>query len=114
MKDLFTPLTRDERQEESLRKWLMSNGKGTVEGCTGYGKTRIALNAIKRILTKYPKIKVLVVVPTDLLRLQWLEHVDYNGLGLNVEVSIINTAAKTPIKCDLLILDETIVEVKSI
>lgn len=36
MKDLFTPLTRDERQEESLRKWILSKGKGTIEGCTGY------------------------------------------------------------------------------
>lgn len=106
MKDLFTPLTRDERQEESLRKWLLSKGKGTIEGCTGYGKTRVALNAIKRLLSKYPKIRVLVVVPTDLLRLQWLDHIDSNGLGLNVEVAIINTAAKTKVRCDLLVLDE--------
>lgn len=106
MKDLFTPLTRDERQEESLKKWLLSKGKGTIEGCTGYGKTRVALNAIKRLLTKYPNIRVLVVVPTDLLRLQWLDHIDSNGLGLNVEVAIINTAAKTKVRCDLLILDE--------
>ena len=35
MKNLFTPLTRDERQEESLRKWLQSKGKGTIIACTG-------------------------------------------------------------------------------
>lgn len=35
MKDLFTPLTRDERQEESLQAWLHSKGRGCVEGCTG-------------------------------------------------------------------------------
>lgn len=106
MKDLFTPITRDERQEESLKKWLLSNGHGTIEACTGYGKTRVAINIVKRILTKYPRIRVLVVVPTDLLRIQWLEHIDNNGLGLNVEVMIINTASKTSVKCDLLILDE--------
>lgn len=106
MKDLFTPITRDERQEESLKKWLLSNGHGTIEACTGYGKTRVAINIIKRILTKYPRIRVLVVVPTDLLRIQWLEHIDNNGLSLNVEVMIINTASKTSVKCDLLILDE--------
>ena len=27
MKDLFTPLTRDERQEESLKAWLQNKGK---------------------------------------------------------------------------------------
>ena len=35
MKDLFTPLTRDERQEESLKAWLRNKGRGCVEGCTG-------------------------------------------------------------------------------
>lgn len=106
MENLFTPLTRDERQEESLKKWLLSKGHGTIEACTGYGKTRVAINIIKRLLTKYPKIKVLVVVPTDLLKVQWLENIDYNGLSLNTEVLVINTAAKTRMKCDLLILDE--------
>lgn len=37
MKDLFTPLTRDERQEESLQKWLKAKGKGTVVAGTGVG-----------------------------------------------------------------------------
>lgn len=36
MKDLFTPLTRDERQAESLNAWLRNKGRGCVEGCTGY------------------------------------------------------------------------------
>lgn len=40
MRDLFTPLTRDERQEESLRAWLRNKGKGCIEGCTGYGFTK--------------------------------------------------------------------------
>lgn len=35
MKNLFTPLTRDERQEESLKAWLRNKGKGCIEGCTG-------------------------------------------------------------------------------
>lgn len=35
MRDLFTPLTRDERQAQSLQAWLKNKGKGCVEGCTG-------------------------------------------------------------------------------
>lgn len=35
MKDLFTPVTRDERQEESMRKWIMSKGRGSIVACTG-------------------------------------------------------------------------------
>ena len=106
MKDLFTPLTRDERQEESLRAWLNHKGKGCVEGCTGYGKTRIGLNAIETVRKRYPTLSVIVVVPTDVLKNQWTKLLDERGLGLNCRVMIINTASKTMEKCDLLILDE--------
>ena len=106
MKDLFTPLTRDERQEESLKAWLRNKGRGCVEGCTGYGKTRIGLNAIERVRTKYPNLSVIVVVPTDVLKGQWTKQLDERGLGLNSKVSIINTASKHIDQCDLLILDE--------
>ena len=51
-------------------------------------------------------MRILVVVPTDLLKSQWLGHIDSWGFGLNTEVQIINTAAKHVYKCDLLILDE--------
>lgn len=106
MKDLFTPLTRDERQEESLRAWLNYKGKGCVEGCTGYGKTRIGLNAIETVRKRYPTLSVIIVVPTDVLKNQWTKLLDERGLGLNCRVMIINTASKTMEKCDLLILDE--------
>lgn len=35
MRDLFSPITRDERQEEAVRKWLQSKGRGTIVACTG-------------------------------------------------------------------------------
>jgi superfamily II DNA or RNA helicase len=37
MRDLFTPLTRDERQEESVKNWLKVKGKGTIVAATGVG-----------------------------------------------------------------------------
>jgi superfamily II DNA or RNA helicase len=77
-----------------------------VEGCTGYGKTRIGLNAIETVRKRYPELSVIVVVPTDVLRNQWLEQLDERGLGWNCKVEIINTASKTIDQCDLLILDE--------
>ena len=71
MKDLFTPLTRDERQEESLKAWLHNKGKGCIEACTGFGKTKIGLNAIETVRKRYPTLSVIVVVPTDVLKNQW-------------------------------------------
>lgn len=106
MQDLFAPVTRDERQEQSKRAWLSSKGRGTIVACTGYGKTRVGLNCIKSVLSKYPNIRGLVVVPTDLLKNQWIEQIDAWGFGLNIDVQIINTVAKQGYQCDLLILDE--------
>lgn len=37
MKDLFTPLTRDERQDECVKKWLQNKGKATIVAATGVG-----------------------------------------------------------------------------
>ena len=30
-------MTRTERQQEAIRCWIKAKGKGTVEGCTGFG-----------------------------------------------------------------------------
>ena len=106
MRDLFAPVSRDERQAEAVTKWLQSKGKGTIIACTGFGKTRVAINCIKKVLTKYPNIRVLVVVPTDTLKDQWTSILDSQGLSLNVTVQIINTTAKNGYECDMLVIDE--------
>lgn len=106
MKDLFTPLTRDERQDESVRKWLQNKGKGTVVAATGVGKTRIAIKCIQKLRQKYPNIAVLVLVPTELLKNQWTEELDAWGLGFNSEVKVMMGASKKEYHCDMLIIDE--------
>lgn len=62
MRDLFTPLTRDERQEESVRKWLKNKGKGCLECATGYGFVK-AVTSIIVITTK----NVLFIFRIDLM-----------------------------------------------
>ena len=79
-----------------------------------FGKTKLAIDCFKKVLTKYPTLKAIVVVPTEPLKEQWTNILDSQGLSLNTEVLIINTASKTQHKCDLLILDEIFVEFKSI
>lgn len=61
---------------------------------------------IKVLTKKYPSLKVIVVVPTDLLQEQWKSKLDYEGLSLNCEVLIINTAIKHHYHCDFLVIDE--------
>lgn len=106
MRDMFAPVTRDERQDECKRAWLSNKGRGTIEACTGFGKTRCAINCMKAVLSKYPTIRTLVVVPTELLKNQWTVILDEQGLSLNTEVQVVNTTAKNGYECDLLIIDE--------
>ena len=30
-------MTRTERQREAIKRWIAAKGKGSVEGCTGFG-----------------------------------------------------------------------------
>ena len=102
----FKRTTRDERQEKCRVKWVKNKCKGTIVASTGFGKTRVGLNCIKTVLKKYPSMKVIVIVPTTALKEQWLGLLDLNGLSLNCEVLVINTAIKRLYKCDIIVIDE--------
>ena len=99
-------MTRTERQQEAIRKWIKAKGKGSIEGATGFGKTRIGLMTIKALLNKYPQFRVLVVVPTVALKNQWQTQIDDWGFTFNTEVQVINTVIKHTWSCDFLVIDE--------
>ena len=98
--ELFKPLTRTERQKESLRYWIKAKCVGSIVATTGYGKTRVATIIIGKLISKYPSIRVLVVVPNSTLQEQWSGILDSLGYGLNVEVGIINSMAKNGYDCE--------------
>ena len=98
--------TRDERQEEARVKWIKNKCKGCLVMPTGTGKTYTAIKAIKSIINKYPKMRFLVVVPTDNLKLQWEQYFDNNELTFNGEAVVVNTAIKHHYSTDILVIDE--------
>lgn len=106
MSDLFGQITRDERQEQCIQRWINNKCLGTLECCTSFGKTRCAIKCIQRLRAKLPEASVLIVVPTELLQKQWKEELDKFGLSINTEVQVINTAIKHSWNCTLLILDD--------
>ena len=55
---------------------------------------------------------VLIVVPTEIIKNQWVEQLIERDLFLNCKVEIINTVIKNEYSVDLLILDEHFVESK--
>lgn len=103
---LFKTVTRDERQNEARVKWIKNKCRGTFEFATGFGKTFTAIKCIQAIINKYPNMRVLVVVPTDNLKEQWVGHIDLNRLSFNADVQIVNTVIKRNWKTDILIIDE--------
>jgi superfamily II DNA or RNA helicase len=93
------------RQKSILRKWVSNDCRGTLEACTGFGKTYTAVIAIQKTNEQYPDKTILVVVPTKHLKTQWQAQVDKHQLT-NVTVVVINTGIRRKRQCDLLILDE--------
>ena len=61
-------MSRSKRQEEIVQKWKNSSYSGILVAATGFGKTRVALLGIESFKDE---IKVLVVVPTIVLKQQW-------------------------------------------
>jgi len=106
MNSELSPLTRTERQLLGVRKWLGSRCRGTLQYATGVGKTRTAIIAIKGFLSKNKNKKIVVVVPTEHLKIQWMQELAKNGIYHDVVVEIINSAAKVKEKVDFIIIDE--------
>lgn len=99
-------MNRDERQSLGIKKWISSGFRGTWVWATGVGKTRGAMNAIKLFLTKNKGKQIVIVVPTEHLKIQWLQELSKFGLYYDTKVEIVNSAIKINSKIDFLILDE--------
>ena len=96
--------TKTKRQLEIVQKWISNNCLGGIVCPTGFGKTRTAILCIKYLNTEMKALKTIVVVPTIVLKSQWEEELKIQEA--KADVYVINTASKTKLKCDLLILDE--------
>lgn len=99
-------MTRDERQEIARVKWIKNKCRGTIVMPTGVGKTITALKCLKSVIDKYPTLKILVVVPTDNLKIQWRKQLDEWGMEFIADVQVINTVVRRNWETDILCLDE--------
>lgn len=99
-------MTRTERQYVSYSKWVKAGGKATIVGCTGYGKTKVAINTIEKLKEINDHIFALIIVPTEVLQEQWTNQLIERNLIDNCQVEIINSAIKKEWECDFLIIDE--------
>ncbi len=99
-------MNRTERQNLGIQKWINAGCRGTLEWTTGTGKTYAALTAIKSFLTTNKNKIITVIVPTENLKVQWLDKLTKYNLFQYVNVEIINSAIKRNDKINFIILDE--------
>lgn len=99
-------ITRTERQKECLKNWLKAGGKASIVAATGFGKTRLAINLIEAFVKRNEKSSSLIIVPTQILKDQWIDQLEERDLLANAHVEIINSAIKFSWTCDLLVIDE--------
>lgn len=99
-------MTRDERQKIGILNWVKAQCRGTLVWATGVGKTLTGIKAIKLYLTKNKDKNIVVIVPTENLKIQWLQSLSKNGLYHEVKVEIINSAIKRNDLINLAVLDE--------
>ena len=97
---------RTTRQKYCLKQWIKYKCKATIEAVTGFGKSRIGLMAIKLLKHKFPNIRCLIVVPTDVLKNQWEAQLVEWDLVFNCDVYVINTVIKNKWIYDFLVIDE--------
>ncbi|MDN5855126.1 MAG: DEAD/DEAH box helicase family protein, partial [Actinomycetia bacterium] len=70
-------------QREAIRKFdLNARTDFLVCATPGAGKTRLALTLARRLLGERTAERIVVVVPTDALRLQWTEEASQFGIDL--------------------------------
>ena len=106
MADLFGNLSRTERQEQGVQRWVDNKLCGTLNWATGVGKTRGGLMAISRFLKKNPTKSVIIVVPSEPIQRQWnQELIDWN-LFQQCSVKTMSDTSVNKYICTLLVIDE--------
>lgn len=101
----FSDHPRTKRQQKIVHEWETNHNRvGTLQACTGFGKTRTASVAMKREKEVYGRSRFLVIVPTKYLKEQWEERMEERGVP--AKVAVINTAVKRHWDVDMLVLDE--------
>lgn len=82
---LFNPNDeRSSRQEELIDIWIKHKCKGTLVCPTGFGKTRVGLLAIEKFQKKNPDKLIIVAVPSDPVKVQWLKELEDRKLRADV------------------------------
>ena len=102
---------RTNRQLECVQKWVDNKKRGTILAATGFGKTRVGLQAIKRFQAKFPEHLIIVAVPSDAIKIQWEKEL--SNWNLKAEVKTYYDTSRHKYECTMLVLDEFLLSLNS-
>jgi superfamily II DNA or RNA helicase len=88
-------------QKEVLSDWELRGNTGIISFATGVGKTKTALEAIKRWVTK-PNKSVLIIVPDVRLKDQWLAEISTSQIFTHETILEVGGGANREIWLNLL------------
>ncbi len=99
------------RQEESIQKWRNAKGIGTLLLCPRFGKTKIGVTIINRIINKNDKSEIIVLTPSEYITNYWKSYfTDKQLLDNKITIISIDTYNKDRSKYrkryDLVVVDE--------
>ena len=106
MADLFGNLSRTERQEQGVQRWVVNKLCGTLNWATGVGKTRGGMIGISRFLKKNPTKTVIIVVPSEPIQKQWIQELSDWNLVSQCSVKTMRDTSVNKYSCTLLVIDE--------
>lgn len=100
---------RENSQREALNAWIDANCVGTIFACTGWGKTKLGIEAINSLSNEIKTVKI-IVPTTNLREREWKEELNKWGnniSSLDIDIKCTKTVYKQEEETvDLLIVDE--------
>jgi superfamily II DNA or RNA helicase len=93
------------RQQQFIDKWVGNNARGSLEACTGFGKSYVGVMAGRLCNERHADAEIHIVVPSKYLKDKWTVDIIQQDLK-KVKVFVVNTYVKEYRECALLILDE--------
>jgi superfamily II DNA or RNA helicase len=108
----FLDVSKDERQEESVQRWLAYKGRARVIAVPRFGKTNIGIKIFNKIYKVKGDKRMLVVTPSEIITNHWKANLkatcEYDGVevcSISWLINNIKSVIENPVY--LTVFDET-------
>lgn len=99
-------MTKTERQNEGIYKYLKAGAKGTLDYVMRFGKTKTAITIISRLQSKYTNAVILIAVPSLSIKEMWLNELPNTITNVTVTTAQELLNITDTLNVDLFIVDE--------